>query len=190
MNVNDRMIEKEDKFPVKEEKRMKKHSKAIFLLLFAVLVLSACSASLKEEQNTALEKARELFKSDPKKTNHKNDDIEFYLPFGYEVKEEKPNNVILKNGSKTFILFYNQHEDRSSKVVYEATLNQDKYEINETFSENGRFGYVLINQIDKELNELVIGVGGVKITTEVKTKSLSTEAAAMIEIANSVKMKD
>jgi len=190
MNIKDRMIEKEDRFPVKEEKRMKTHSKAILFLIFAALLLSACSASLKDEQNTALEKARELFKGESKQPNNKKKNIEFYLPFGYEVKEETPNNLILKNGSKTYILFYNQHEDRSSKVVYDATLKQGEYEVNETFSENGQLGYILINNIDKDLNELVVGVGGVKITTETKTKSLTSEAEAMIEIAKSVKMKD
>jgi hypothetical protein len=36
------------------------------------------------------------------------------------------------------------------------------------------------------MNELTIGVGGTKITTQVKTSSLNTEAKVMTQIANSV----
>ncbi|MFO1444180.1 hypothetical protein KDN24_13395 [Bacillus sp. Bva_UNVM-123] len=169
---------------------MRNHTKAVLLFLFAVLMLSACSASLKEEQNAALETARETFKKEPKETNNKNQDIKFYLPFGFEVKEETPNNIILKNGAKTYILFYNQHEGSTSKVVYEATLKQDDYEINETFTKEGYLGYLLINNTDKNINELTVGVGGVKITTQAKTKGLSTEVAAMMEIVNSIKMME
>lgn len=184
------MIEKEDRFPVKEEKSMRNHSKMALLFFSVLMLLTACSASIKEEQKAALDIAKETFSKEPKATNHKNQDIEFYLPFGFEVKEETPNNIILKNGSKTYILFYNQHEAPDSKVVYETTLKLGDYDLNETFTNNGRLGYLLINHLEKDKNELIVGVGGVKITTEAKTKGMSAEAAAMIEIVNSVKMKD
>ncbi len=170
---------------------MRNHSKMSLLLFIVLLLLTACSnSSIKEEQKAALDTVKETFTQKPKAANNKNQDIEFYLPFGFELKEETPNNIILKNGSKTYILFYNQHEAPNSKVVYETTLKLGEYDLNETFTNNDRLGYLLINQLEKDKNELIVGVGGVKITTETKTKGLSTEAAAMIEIVNSVKMKD
>lgn len=39
------------------------------------------------------------------------------------------------------------------------------------------------------MNEMTIGVGGVKITSQSKTKQLSSDAAIMSEIVNSVTMK-
>lgn len=184
------MIEKEDRFPVKEENSMRNHSKMTLLLFIALLLLTACSASIKEEQKAALETVKETFNKEPKAANNKNQDIEFYLPFGFEVKEETPNNIILKNGSKTYILFYNQHEAPDSKVVYETTLKLGEYDLNETFTNKERLGYFLINHLEKDKNELIVGVGGVKITTEAKTKGLSAEATAMIDIVNSVKIND
>ncbi|MBY0124139.1 hypothetical protein [Bacillus sp. S/N-304-OC-R1] len=169
---------------------MKIHSKATLLLFIVVLLLSACSASLKEEQSAAKDAVGEAFKMEPKATNNENGDIQFYLPFGFEVDKETPNNIILKNGSKTYILFYNPNEGPDSKVVYKATLKQNDYDYQETFStKNKHFGYLLVNNNEDTLNELIVGIGGVKITTQAKTKSLSAEAAKMAEIIQSVKMR-
>ncbi len=183
------MIEKYDGVPSKEEKSMRNISKAALLLFTVVLLLSACSASLKEEQKAAKDAVNEAFKDTPKEVNNKNEDISFYLPFGVEVKEKSPNNIILKNGSKTYILFYNQHEGPESKVVYEATMKQKDYDLNETFEKDQHFGFLLIKNTDKKMNEMTIGVGGVKITSQSKTKQLSSDAAIMSEIVNSVTMK-
>ncbi|MBS4191665.1 hypothetical protein KHA94_15855 [Bacillus sp. FJAT-49705] len=168
---------------------MRSHYKAALLLFFAIILLSACSASLKEEQKVTMDTVNKAFNNKPKETNNENEDIKFYLPFGFEVEEESPNNIILKNGSKKYILFYNQHEGPDSKVVYDATLKQNEYDLKETYNENGKFGFLLIKNNDKKMNEMTIGVGGVKITTNTKTKSLSTEASSMIDIVQSVKMK-
>lgn len=168
---------------------MKRFFKAALLFTMALMLLSACSASVKEEQNGAKDAVSEGLKSGIKKANEQNEDIEYYLPFGYEVKEEEPNNIILKNGSKTYILFYNQHESPDSKVVYNATIKQSEFNYNETFEENGSFAFLLVKNTDDNMHELTVGVGGVKMTTQVKTKNLSAEAAAMIEMVRSVKMK-
>ncbi|GLB58551.1 hypothetical protein [Cytobacillus sp. NCCP-133] len=169
---------------------MKRKMTAALLLFISVILLSACSASLEEEQTAAKNAAEEAFNKTPEKTNHKNEDIEYYLPFGVEVKEESPNNIILKNGSKTYILFYNPHEGTDSQVVYDATLQQKKeYEVNETYTKDGHRGFLLINNGNKDENELVAGIGGVKISTQSKTKHLSSDAATMMEIINSVKVK-
>ncbi len=40
-----------------------------------------------------------------------------------------------------------------------------------------------------DTNELIVGVGGTKITTQTQTSSLKNEAKAMMEIVNSVTYK-
>lgn len=185
------MIEKDDRFPGKGDFSMKMKIAAALLLIISVILLSACSASLEEEQDAAKDAAEEAFSQTPEKTNHKSDNIEYYLPFGVEVKEESPNNIILKNGSKTYILFYNPHEGPDSEVVYDATVNQKKeYDVNETYTKDGYRGFLLINSGKKDENELIVGIGGVKISTQSKTKHLSSDAATMMEIINSVKVKN
>ncbi|MEH7276882.1 hypothetical protein V7125_25080, partial [Neobacillus vireti] len=107
--------------------------------------------------------------------------------FGYEIEDESPNNILLKNGSKKYILFNNPQENKASDVVYKSTVAQNKdIEINEKFKENDQFGYLIINQLEEDMNEMTIGIGGTKITTLIKTSSLKNEAAAMTQIVKSV----
>jgi hypothetical protein len=161
--------------------------KALFIFI-ALVGLSACSASFEEvleETKTAVEAE---FNKEADKTNNSNDDIMYRLPFGVEKEEETPNNILLKNGSRTYILFYNQYEESGSKVVYESTLEQHtEWDANITFEQDGDFGYLLVKQLDEDNYQIVTGVGGVKLTTE--TKNLKSDAVTMMEIANSVKVK-
>lgn len=169
---------------------MTKFLKRAVLVIAAFSLLSACSASFQEEQKATSEAVQEVFKSEPKKTNKSNDAIEYYLPFGYEIVEESENNILFKNGAKEYILFYNPFEGPDSSIVYDATVEQQGgYDVNEQFEQKDKLGFLLIEPQDKKMNKLVVGIGGVKITANLKTKSMKNEAKAMMEIANSVKIK-
>jgi len=167
---------------------MKRLFKRALVLIVSALLLSACSANVKEEQKTTNEKVVTALTSSPKKAKEKNNDIKFYMPFGFEIKEKSENNIILKNGSKTYILFYNPQEGQESKVVYNATLNANKYDYKKTYKQDGKFGYLLIRKLDDERQEVTVGIGGVKMTTETKTKSMKNDAEMMMQIVNSVKV--
>ncbi|QVY60722.1 hypothetical protein [Cytobacillus gottheilii] len=168
---------------------MRKISVGSLLLLLSILFISGCSASLNEEESTITEAVKDAFQTSPENTNNENEDIAFYLPQGYEIEEETDNNVILNNGNKTYILFYNQNEASDSKVVYDSTINQGDYEVNETFEKEDGFGFLLIKEAEEKLNEMTVGIGGVKLTTQVKTSELSETASSMMEIAQSVAVK-
>lgn len=159
------------------------------MFILSVLVLSACSsASFQEKSKLTIKTVKETFKENPKKANQKSEKLRFYLPFGYEIKEKSPHNIILKNGSKTFILFNNPQENTSSDVVYKASVAQyKKLETNETFKDQNRLGYIIIEQLDDDMNEMTIGIGGTKITTQTKTTSMKDEARSMMKILNSIK---
>ena len=168
---------------------MRKPFKAIVIFVLAVLALSACSKiSYKEESKAAIKTVKIALNEKPKKPNNKGEDIRFYLPFGYEIKDQSPHNLLLKNGSKTYILFNNPQENFSSDVVYNASIAQyKKIEINETFKDKKRMGYLIIERLKDDMNEMTIGIGGTKLTTQTKTSSLKDEATAMMKIMNSVK---
>jgi 5-formyltetrahydrofolate cyclo-ligase len=160
------------------------------LLLLSTFLLFGCQATLGDKKEESIKAVQEQMNEKPKETNKEAQDIKFYLPFGYEIDEESPNNVILKNGSKTYILFYNQFENQLSDVVYKSTLNQhEKYEIDQKWENKESFGYFLVEKLDDDMNELIVGIGGVKLTSEVKTKSLADEAAQIMEIVHSVSVK-
>ncbi len=182
------MIIKVKKFVYKGAYKMTRLIKGALLLMATVLLLSACSANVKEEQKATNDKVTAAFNAAPKKANKKNKDIQFYLPFGYEINEETPNNIMLKNGAKTYILFYNQQEATNSEIVYNATINtKQKFQYNKTLKKDDLFGYLLIRELDDKLQEVTVGVGGVKVTTKTKLKSMKTDAEIMMQIAKSVK---
>lgn len=159
--------------------------------MISVLILSACgNSSFKEESKLTTKAVKATFNENVKKPNKKSRGIHFYMPFGYEIKEKNPNNIILKNGSKTYILFNNPQENTSSNVVYKASVSQlKKLDTNEKFMNKKKLGFLLISHLDDDMNELTVGIGGTKITTQVKTGSLKNEAKVMMQIANSVTSK-
>lgn len=163
--------------------------KGALLLIMSVVLLSACSANVEDAYKATDEKISAAFNSTPKKVNNKNKEVHFYLPFGFEIKEKTQNNVILKNGSKTYILFYNQQESTDSKVVYNATLDAKKYNYQKTYQKGDKFGFMLVKDLGEDKQELTVGIGGVKLTTETKTKSMKNDAEYMMQIVNSVKME-
>jgi hypothetical protein len=167
---------------------MIKFRRAFGLIIVGLFLLSACSASFSEQKAEIKKEVASTFESQPEKTNNSTKDIEYYLPSSFKVEEETSNNVLLKDGSKTYILFYNQHEKEDSKVVYDSTVKQQKeWDANETFSKDGKFGYMLVKKLKEDHYQLIVGIGGVKLTTE--TENVREEAEAMMQIANSVKTK-
>lgn len=168
---------------------MKNGYKVLLLLTTFLFLLSACSKNFDTEQKEAQLAAEKAFQEDPEEANQSDEFIEYYLPFGFEIVEANPNNILLKNGSKNYILFYNQQEEANSEVVYNATVQQIEYDINKTFKDKDKFGFMLLKKLDDDTNELTVGFGGVKVTSEVKTSNLKTEASTMMTIANSVKRK-
>lgn len=171
---------------------MLKIIKTLFLLIATVVALSACgnSASLKEESKAAVKQAQTAFNEKAKKPNKTSGKIHFYLPFGYDIKDKNSNNIILANGSKTYILFHNPKESKSSDVVYKASVAQyKKLDTNQSFSNNKNIGFILIKHLEDDLNELTVGIGGTKITTQTETSHLKDEATYMMKIVKSVNYK-
>lgn len=161
---------------------------AILIVIVSILLLSACGKSnFNAESKETIGAVKEALNEKAKKANNKSGDINFYLPFGYEIEDESANNIILKNGSKQYILFNNPQENKVSDVVYKSTVAQNKeLEINEQFKKSDQFGYLIIKKLDDDLNEMTIGIGGTKITTLIKTSSMKNEAAVMTQMVKSV----
>jgi hypothetical protein len=169
-----------------------KFRKSLSLLMASVLFLGACgNSSLKAESKSTVKAVKAAFSKKAKAPAKSSGNIHFYLPFGYDIKDEKQNNIILKNGANTYILFHNPQESKASEVVYNASVAQyNKLNTNEKFANNHRIGFVLIKNLKDDINELTIGIGGTKITSQVKTADLTNEAKNMIEIVKSVKYKN
>ncbi|MGG3560327.1 hypothetical protein ABES03_01580 [Neobacillus rhizosphaerae] len=176
---------------VREEKKLK-FLKTITIFILSLLLLSACSdnASLKDESKSAIKTAKATFTEKEKKPSKKSGKIHFFLPAGYVIKSKSANNIILRSGSDTYILFYNPQESTTSDVVYKATVDQYKelYSNEKFTSSENKLGFITIKHLkDDGLNELTIGVGGAKITTQSETSDLVENTKTMMQIVNSVK---
>ena len=164
---------------------LKKSYWSFLLVMMASVFLVGC-ASQEEEINEGVAAIHTTFETEGKAVNNTLNEIDVYLPFYFEVIEEINNNVLLSNGSEQFILFYNDQEDRLSKQNYEIALSQNEYIYNEVMETEAEFRYILISQVDEKLVEVTIGIGGKKITSQMKPKQLIDNAKAMTNIVRSV----
>lgn len=121
------------------------------------------------------------------KANEKTELFSYYLPKKFTVKETKKFNVLLEKGKQNYILFVNENEEADSKVSYDTLVKQyEKPFISETFENDDRFGYLFVNQIEKNMYEVTVGIGGTKLTTEAKANDIAEDAKNMMKIATSV----
>ncbi|PPA71677.1 hypothetical protein [Jeotgalibacillus proteolyticus] len=162
---------------------------AVLIMLSAIL--AACSASIEKEREKTVEEVKEIFEDQPKKTNEEIDELELRLPFRASVAEESEHNAVIDRGNDTFVLFYHRNEEAGNDVIYHMTTNstEEEWLVNETFEEEGRFGYVLVRQVDEETYELVTGIDHVKMTTISSVGDLSKNAEWMMETVRSAKWK-
>ena len=114
--------------------------------------------------------------------------MKFYLPFGMSIKDESPNNVIIK-GKNDYILFYNQNEKEDSKIVYQMSKPEKNLVVDHTFKNKKQFGYLIVSKVEKDMYEVTVGIGGIKMTTESKEKNISANASKMMRVVKSVQYK-
>lgn len=152
------------------------------------ILLVGCS-SIEEDVSEGVAVIHSTLQSEPKEATKQLENMDLYYPFYFEVVEEEDNNVILTDGSQQFILFYNEQEDSKSRLNYDTALEQKEYLYKEEIETDGRFTYVLINQVDDKLIEVTIGIGGNKITSQMKSNALVDNAKLMTNIIRSVTLK-
>ncbi|TWT12485.1 hypothetical protein [Planomicrobium sp. CPCC 101079] len=165
----------------------------IGLVLFAAAMLAGCMATPEERAADGLAHAREAFEQEPMDTNERADDRELYLPGGYTI--EKPsdnNNVIITKGSDSFVLFINPNEASDSKFFYDLQkANPDQqWLVDETFEQNGRFGFTTVRMIAEDRYEVVESMGGVKMTTISEESAIADNMDWMMKTVRSINIEE
>ena len=163
----------------------------IFLSIFLLTALTSCNGNIEKNQEEAVTKAQNAFFAGKTEPNHEMDALSLYLPFGMEIDATNPYNILLKKGDHSYILFINPHESLDSQVIYETTIQaaQD-LRIQEQFTDEGKFGFIIIQDVDRDRYSLTVGIGGIKITTETDANDLPKEAEMMMKIVSSVTLKN
>ncbi|PSL31096.1 hypothetical protein B0H99_11244 [Planomicrobium soli] len=159
------------------------------MILFTAVMLAGCMATPEERVADGLANARDAFEQEPMNTNEQADDRGLYLPGGYTI--EKPsdrNNVIITKGSDSFVLFINPNEKSDSKFFYDLQKAnpEQQWLVDETFEQNGRFGFTTVRLIAEERYEIVESVGGVKMTTISKESNIADNMDWMMKTIRSI----
>ncbi len=160
-----------------------------FVLLCAVVIFTtACSTTISEQSDKAIQSAEMIFKGIKEETNSKSGDIQFYLPADYEILDEQDYSIVIGDKDKQIIIFLNPLEDQTSSIlIEEIKKNKEQYLAVETFEKKGMIGLITIKEIEEESYELSIAVGKVKVTTLSNLDDLSKDAEELMLIATSVK---
>jgi len=159
----------------------------VMCMLITIGILAGCGPSIEEVSTETTTLVEQAFNDNPTKPNNTKESLSYYLPADMAVESEEENNIILKQGEQLFILFVNPNEPKNSQVMYESILSDtDKTIVNETFSNDSKFGYVHVEELDDDNYEVSVGVGGVKMTTTSELKNVSELAQQMMVIVSSV----
>lgn len=145
-----------------------KRSALITGTVLSLSLIAGCTSTPEERMAEGLSETRMTFEEEPPESNETASQIELYLPGGYEIEEPSDdNNLIITKGSDSFVLLINPNEAEDSKFYYELQKANEEIEwiADETFEQNGRFGFATLRSIAEERIEVVVSAGGVKMTT-------------------------
>lgn len=162
--------------------------KFLFLLILSVSVLTACGQTLDERAADGIAVAKEAFLLDDKQTNDEVQGVPLYKPSGFTIAEDSDaQNIVMKKGDETFILFINTNEEKDSRLFYDLLdNNEERKRFEEVFTSDGYFGFASVVKIGEDQVELITSVGGVKMTTITKKKNIRNDLARMMEITRSI----
>ncbi|WP_374724487.1 hypothetical protein [Calidifontibacillus erzurumensis] len=164
---------------------MKALIRFLALTLLTISLLTGCNGKEDEAIVEAIQIAEATFNETKQEPTESSDLFSFYLPKEYKVKEKSEHNIILKKDNQEYILFVNPNEALDSEVLFNE-LQAAKKEVQETFKSKGRFGYLLITPVEGKNYEVIVGIGGVKMTTLSTVDDIARDTKKMMEIANSV----
>ena len=165
---------------------MKAFSKLVVTTMVSISLLVGCNPSNDEAISQSKKIAETAFKEKQMKTTESTNGIRYYLPKGFNVENEMENNIILLKGKEEYILFVNPEEPFTSEVVFNEMKSAKENAETDTFKTNDRFGYISINPAKDKKFELIVGIGGVKMTTLTSANNMVENTKDMMEIANSV----
>ncbi|MCM3743656.1 hypothetical protein M3193_05840 [Sporosarcina luteola] len=162
--------------------------KFLILALLSIIVLAACGKTFEEQAAAGIAAAKEAFQLHDQHVNDEVYGVSFYKPAGFTIDEKSDaQNIVLKKGDETFLLFINPNESRDSRLFYElSTKTEDKERFEEVFTEDGYFGFSSVLRQGEDQAELIASVGGIKITTITKNKNIEANMGKMMEIVRSI----
>ncbi|MGI2326308.1 hypothetical protein [Planococcus sp. YIM B11945] len=159
------------------------------MLVLAAVALAGCMPSPEEQISDGLVQAKKAFEQAPMNTNETVEGHEMYLPGGYTVEEPSDDqDIIITKGSDSFALSINPNEKSDSTFFYELqkAAADHKWLVDETFEQNGRFGFTTVRAVADGRYEITENAGGVKMTTVAEEGKLRENMDWMMKTVRSI----
>ncbi|GKV69539.1 hypothetical protein NCCP2716_20370 [Sporosarcina sp. NCCP-2716] len=158
----------------------------------SVLLLAACGQTAEDEAAAAVHNARDAFEMNRKQPTEKTQDVGFYKPAGWKADvRQNDHTIVLTKGKRTVTAQYDPNAKKDSKAYYNLLRTDAAPEIlaQETFSDSGSFGFIIIRKQSDELAEIVAGSGPAQVTAIVGRHDIEPAAEQMMEIARSLEIQ-
>ena len=162
--------------------------KLLFLAFLSITVLTACGKTFDEQASEAISVAKKAFQLHDQAVNDEVHGISLYKPAGFTIEDKSDaQNIVMKKGDETFLLFINPNEDKDSRLFYDLlTTREDNERVEEVFTDDGYFGFASVAKKGEDQAELIASVGGIKITTITKINNIEANMGKMMEIVRSI----
>lgn len=163
------------------------------LLTGVILVLAGCGLTVEEQATSGISKAQTVFSSEPAVSNKSIGNIQLYLPKGYGMEKGiDKSNYTLIDGKDSYILFVNPNETLESRLHYTILKEDPSSEVlqEKTYEADDIFGFSAIVRQPEEKYQLVVNVGGVKLTTISEGKKIDEKLQQMMKVVKSVRVID
>jgi hypothetical protein len=165
----------------------------IVISIALTALLSGCLAAPEERIADGVAKAATAFEQEPADANESSDSTEFYLPRSYTIEEPSDKqNIIITKGSDSYVLFINPNEAADSTLFYDLQKAnpEQQWVADETFEQNGRFGFATVQKIAEDRYEIVVSAGGVKLTTISEERDIENNMDWMMKTVRSIDTTD
>ena len=166
--------------------------KAIQCIYVSILVLSlsACGKSVDQQIENGLNLTAMIFSEVPREVTDKVGNFQFYLPSDFKIeKSEDDVNILLSKGDSSYILFVNEQEETNSKLHYDILKNDCLKKIikEKTFEKDGIFGFSAVAENGDNMYEIIVSLGGIKMTTISSEQNIEENIKDMLKIVRSIK---
>lgn len=156
-----------------------------------VCLLTGCGKSLDEQVSEGITNAEAAFSDEPIKSNVKEGNVSVYLPEDYVLDAtDKEFNYLINSKDDQYILFINENESETSKLNYQLIVDEKKDAIVslKELEEEKQFGFAAVIEYAEKEYELVVSIGGVKLSTITNGKKIDEKLTNMMEIVRSVEI--
>ncbi|WP_432358034.1 hypothetical protein [Sporosarcina sp. UB5] len=163
--------------------------KFLFLALLSITALAACGKTFEDHAKGGIVAATEAFQLQKQHVNEEVQGVSLYKPTGFTIEEKSDaQNIVMKKGNDTFLLFINPNEEKDSRLFYDLLKQtEDEERFVEVFTDDdGYFGFASITKKSEDQVELIASVGGVKMTTITKVNNSEANIGKMMEIVRSI----